>query len=172
MARHTLTQEIGENQLFMRVFVLDKHKKPLDPCHPARARKLLSSGLAKVFRRYPFTIIMEELEVEKCVIHPHRLKIDPGAKTTGIAILQGSRVVWAAELTHRGFQIRDSLTRRRQLRTGRRNRKTRYRKPRFLNRTRPSGWLAPSLAHRVQTTMTWVKKLIRYCPIKEISTEF
>ncbi len=142
-----------------------------DPCHPARARKFLSSGRAKVFRRYPFTIIMLQLEVEKCVTHPHRLKIDPGAKTTGIAILQDSRVVWAAELTHRGFQIRDSLTGRRQLRRGRRNRKTRYRKPRFFNRTRPSGWLAPSLAHRVQTTMTWVKKLIRYCPITDISTE-
>ena len=155
----------------MRVFVLDKNKKPLDPCHPARARKLLNSGQAKVFRRYPFTIIMLQLEVEKCVTHSHRLKIDPGAKTTGIAILQDSRVVWAAELTHRGFQIRDSLTGRRQLRRGRRSRKTRYRKPRFLKRTRPSGWLAPSLAHRVQTTMTWVKKLIRYCPITDISTE-
>ena len=155
----------------MRVFVLDKNKKPLDPCHPARARKFLNSGQAKVFRRYPFTIIMSELEVEKCVTHGHRLKIDPGAKTTGIAILQGSRVVWATELTHRGFQIRDNLTSRRQLRRARRSRKLRYRKPRFLNRTRPEGWLAPSLAHRVQTTMTWVKKLIRYCPITDISTE-
>ncbi len=155
----------------MRVFVLDKNKQPLDPCHPARARKLLSGGQAKVFRRYPFTIIMQELEVENCSLHPHRLKIDPGAKTTGIAILQGSRVVWAAELTHRGFQIRDSLTNRRQLRRGRRNRKTRYRKPRFLNRTRQGGWLAPSLQSRVENILTWVKKLIRYCPITEISTE-
>ncbi len=143
----------------MRVFVLDKNKQPLDPCHPARARKLLSSGRAKVFRRYPFTIIMSELEVEKCVTHPHRLKIDPGAKTTGIAILQGCRVVWAAELTHKGWKIRDSLTSRRQLRRARRSRKTRYRKPRFFNRTRPEGWLAPSLQHRIDTTLTWVKKL-------------
>ncbi len=155
----------------MRVFVLDKNKKPLDSCHPARARKLLSSGQAKVFRRYPFTIIMPELEVENCVTHSHRLKIDPGAKTTGIAILQGSRVVWAAELTHRGFQIRDSLTKRRQLRRSKRSRKTRYRKPRFFNRTRPEGWLAPSLQSRVENILTWVRKLIRYCPITEISTE-
>ncbi len=133
----------------MRVLVIDKNKKPLDPSHPARARKLLNSGQAKVFRRYPFTIIMQELEVEKCVTHPHRLKIDPGAKTTGIAILQGSRVVWAAELTHRGFQISSCLTNRGQLRRARRNRKTRYRKPRFLNRTRQGGWLAPSLQSRV-----------------------
>ena len=38
----------------MRVFVLDKNRKPLDPTHPARARKLLKSGRAKVLRRYPF----------------------------------------------------------------------------------------------------------------------
>ena len=38
-------------------FVLDTNKRPLDPVHPARARKLLSNGEAAVFRRYPFTII-------------------------------------------------------------------------------------------------------------------
>ncbi|NEO49603.1 MAG: HNH endonuclease [Moorea sp. SIO4A3] len=155
----------------MRVFVLDKNKKALDPCHPARARKLLSSGRAKVFRRYPFTIIVQEKEAENCITHPHRLKIDPGAKTTGIAIVQGSRVVWGAELTHRGSQIRESLTSRRQLRRTRRSRKTRYRKPRFLNRTRATGWLAPSLQSRVDNILTWVKKLCRYCPITDISQE-
>ncbi|NEO10515.1 RRXRR domain-containing protein, partial [Moorena sp. SIO3I8] len=31
----------------MRVFVLDQNKKPLDPCHPARARELLNMGRAK-----------------------------------------------------------------------------------------------------------------------------
>ena len=155
----------------MRVLVIDKNQKPLDPTHPARARKLLKLGRAKVVRRYPFTIIMPELEGENCLTHPHRLKIDPGAKTTGIAIVQGSRVVWAAELTHRGFQIRDALTTRRQLRSSRRSRKTRYRKPRFENRKRPEGWLAPSLMSRVHNITTWVKKLCRYCPVTELSTE-
>ena len=58
----------------MRVFVLDKNRKPLDPCHPAKARKLLKSGKAKVLRRYPFTIIIKDLEVENCVTHDHQLK--------------------------------------------------------------------------------------------------
>ena len=44
------------------VFVLDKNKQPLDPTHPAKARKLLKSGRAKVFRRYPFTMIMQDLD--------------------------------------------------------------------------------------------------------------
>ncbi|MGK7872821.1 MAG: RRXRR domain-containing protein, partial [Xenococcaceae cyanobacterium] len=74
----------------MRVFVLDKNKQPLDPCHPARARELLNKKRAKVFKRYPFTIIMQSRTVEESVTHPHRLKIDPGSKTTGIAIVQES----------------------------------------------------------------------------------
>ncbi len=155
----------------MRVFVLDKNLKPLDPCRPARARLLLKQGRAKVFRRYPFTIILSDLEAENCTTHNHQIKIDPGSKTTGLAILQGNTVIWGAEITHRGFQIRDALTSRRQSRRSRRNRKTRYRKPRFLNRKRPSGWLAPSLMSRVYNILTWVKKMIRFCPIAGVSQE-
>ncbi|EGJ30647.1 hypothetical protein LYNGBM3L_47970 [Moorena producens 3L] len=154
----------------MRVFVLNKNRQPLDPCKPVRARILLSSGKAKVYRRYPFTIILTE-EIKQPITHNHQLKIDPGAKTSGLAIIQGKRVIWGAELTHRGFQIRDSLISRRQLRRSRRNRKTRYRKPRFLNRTRPEGWLAPSLMSRVQNILTWVERLSRLCPITGISQE-
>ncbi|NEO42407.1 MAG: HNH endonuclease [Moorea sp. SIOASIH] len=154
----------------MRVFVLNKNRQPLDPCKPARARILLSVGKAKVYRRYPFTIILTE-EVKQPITHDHQLKIDPGAKISGLAIVQGKRVIWGSELTHRGFQIQEALTSRRQLRRSRRNRKTRYRKPRFLNRTRSKGWLAPSLTSRVQNILTWVKKLSRFCPVTGISQE-
>ena len=81
----------------MRVFVLDKNKKPLDPCHPAKARILLKEGRARVLRKYPFTIVVQDLEVENCVTHSHQLKIDPGAKITGWAIVQNHRVIWAAD---------------------------------------------------------------------------
>ncbi len=155
----------------MRVFVLDINREPLDPCSPARARILLKQKRAQVIRRYPFTIIMQDLEAKNCVTHEHQLKIDPGAHTTGLAIVQGNRVVWGAQLTHRGFQIRDALTSRSQLRRGRRHRKTRYRQPRFLNRKIPDGWLAPSLMSRIHNVLTWVKKLIRFCPITGISQE-
>ncbi len=155
----------------MYVFVLDTNCKPLDPCTPARARKLLKSGRASIFRRYPFTIIIHDLEVENCVTLNHELKLDPGSKVTGLAILQNDKVIWGAELVHRGQQIKDALETRRAIRRSRRNRKTRYRKPRFLNRTRPQGWLAPSLEHRVLTTMTWVKRLIKLCPINTLVTE-
>ncbi len=151
------------------VFVLDTTKKPLNPVHPGQARRLLKEGKAAVFRRYPFTIILKEEVTES----PKNitLKLDPGSKFTGIALVQENQVIWGAELQHRGQQIKDALTSRRQLRRGRRGRKTRYRQPRFLNRKRPEGWLPPSLQHRVDTTLTWVKRLIRYCPISSISVE-
>lgn len=155
----------------MFVFVLDKNKKALNPTHPARARKLLRRGRASVFRRYPFTIILHNREVENSQTQEYRLKIDPGARTTGLAIVQGDAVIWAGELTHRGFAVRDALTSRRQLRRSRRNRKTRYRAPRFKNRRRPKGWLPPSLNSRVANVLTWVERLSTICPITALSQE-
>lgn len=154
----------------MFVFVLDSSKKQLNPTHPARARKLLKQGKAAVFKRYPFTIILKE-EVERANNQELRIKIDPGAKTTGLAVLRKEVVLWAAELTHRGFQIRDALTSRRQSRRSRRNRKTPYRQPRFNNRVRSNEWLPPSLISRVDNILTWVKRLLKLSPITAISTE-
>jgi 5-methylcytosine-specific restriction endonuclease McrA len=159
------------------VFVLDTNHKPLNPCTPGVARSLLKARKAAVLRRYPFTIILKKEVFDN--FQPMQLKIDPGSKTTGLVLSQGNHVVWAAELTQcaprmlrkRGQQIKDSLTARRQLRRGRRKRKTRYRAPRFLNRTRQLGWLAPSLQHRVETVMTWVNRLMRFAPIAGISQE-
>jgi len=155
-----------------KVFVLDTKKRPLTPTHPARARQLLHKGKAAVYRRYPFTIILKR-EVINADKQPLRLKIDPGSKTTGLAILNDrtGEVLWAAELQHRGQKIKSALDSRRSIRRSRRNRKTRYRKPRFNNRKRPEGWLPPSLMSRVYNLETWVARLRRYCPITAISME-
>jgi len=155
------------------VFVLSSDGQPLDPCHEARARRLLKAGRAVVWRTFPFTIRLTNRIRVEAVVHEHRLKIDPGSKTTGLALVQEGteRVVWAGELTHRGQQIRNRLLTRRAVRRSRRQRKTRYRKPRFYNRRRPAGWLAPSVAHRIATTMTWIGRLRKLCPITDISME-
>lgn len=155
-----------------KIFVLDTKKRPLNPIHSAQARQLLRNKKAAIYRRFPFTIILKESNPDSAVT-PLRLKIDPGAKHTGIVLVNDSTgdVVFAAELKHRGFSIRESLTSRRQLRCSRRTRKTRYRKPRFLNRTRPQGWLAPSLQSRVDNIKTWVKKFRKLAPIEAISQE-
>lgn len=154
------------------VFVLDTKKQPLNPVHPGRARLLLSSGKAAVFKCYPFTIILKR-EVVSPVLEPLRLKIDPGSKTTGLALVNDASgmVVFAAELTHRGHAIKKALNDRRAVRRSRRQRHTRYRKPRFKNRRRPNGWLAPSLESRVCNVVTWVKRVMRLCPITALSLE-
>ena len=115
-----------------KIFVIDTNKRPLDPIHPAQARQLLRNGKAAIFRRFPFTLILKEARPDQPV-QPLRIKIDPGAKTTGIAIIDDSSnsIVFAAEIEHKGFAIKKSLTNRRQLWRSRRNRKTRYRQPRF-----------------------------------------
>ena len=133
------------------------------------ARKLLTTGKAAVFRRFPCTIILKKAVTT--TIESIALKLDPGSKTTGIALLQSEKIIFGAELTHRGQAIKASLESRRSLRRGRRSRHTRYRQARFLNRTRKKGWLAPSLQHRVETTLTWVNKLRRIAPIGLIVQE-
>jgi len=155
-----------------KIFILDTEKRPLDPIHPAQARQLLRNKKAAVYRGFPLTLILKKSRIDSHIL-PLRLKIDPGAKHTGIALVNNAtgEVVFAAELKHRGFAIRDALTARRQLRRSRRARKTRYRQPRFLNRTLPEGWLAPSLQSRVDNIKTWVEKLRRFASIGAISQE-
>jgi len=140
-----------------QVFVLDTNKQALNPVYPGGARLLLKQGKAAVYRRYPFTIILKRA-VEALQVEPLRVKIDPGSRVTGLAIVNdgSSEVVWAAELTHRGEQIKRALDRRRAARRSRRQRKTRYRKPRFQNRRKRTGRLPPSLESRVCNVVTWV----------------
>lgn len=133
----------------------------------------MKKGRAKVFKCYPFTIVLPDRIIEESTTHSHRIKIDPGSKTSGIAVIQEEtgRVTNALEISHRGQQIKDSLESRRALRRGRRNRQTRYRKPRFLNRTRKAGWLPPSLESRIANIETWVRRIRKVCPITAISQE-
>ena len=151
------------------VFILNSKQQPLKPCTPKRARLLQKKGKAKAFRRYPFTLIL--LDVTRPCEPYLELRIDPGSKYTGFALVNPkNEVIWAMELQHRGQLISESLTKRAGFRRSRRNRKTRYRKCRF-NRKKPSGWLAPSLLHRVLTVETWLKRIIRYCPVATITIE-
>ena len=156
-----------------RVFVLNPDKTPLMPCTPKRARKLMVAGRAAIWRRYPFTIILKE-EAAK-VSQPLALKLDPGSKTTGLALVlegkTGRQCIWGAELSHRGMAIKLKLLSRRALRSSRRSRKLRHRPARFLNRVKPAGWLPPSLMHRVLTITSWAKRLERFTPLDSFSVE-
>lgn len=154
------------------VLVIDEGNRPCDPIHPGLARKLLSSGKAAVYRRFPFVLILTH-RVPEANPQPLRLKIDPGSRTTGLAVLNDAteQVVWAAELTHRGGEIHEGLQKRTGVRRGRRCRHTRYRQARWHNRRRAKGWLPPSLRSRVNNVETWVGCLRRWCPLTAISYE-
>ena len=160
----------------MSVFVLGSDKRPLMPCSEKRARLLLDRRRAAVFRRYPFTIILKDRSQDDCELQPVRIKLDPGSKTTGIAVVReegGNKpvsVLFLAELTHRGRKISERLTARRAFRRRRRG-NLRYRPSRFDNRTKPKGWLAPSLRHRVETTTSWVERLRRLTPVTGLAME-
>lgn len=170
----------------MSVFVLDKRQVPLMPCSEKRARLLLERGRARVHRLFPFTIRLTDREVEKSELQPLELKIDPGSKTSGMALVRNSQTVDEEtgemfgtthvlnlfEITHRGFQISQALTARRQMRRRRRSANLRYRSPRFLNRkNKGKGWLAPSLQHRINTTLSWVRRLRSVAPITQLAQE-
>ena len=168
----------------MAVLVLDRHQKPLMPCREKRAKKLLARGRARVHRLLPFSIRLVDRTVNESVLQPVKIKLDPGSKITGMAVVRESetmapetgklhttvQVLSLFELQHRGRPISEALTARRQLRRRRRG-NLRYRKPRFLNRTKPKSWLAPSLQHRVDTVGTWVNRVQRLVPIIGMAQE-
>lgn len=145
------------------------------PCSEKRARLLLERGRARVHRRVPFVIRLVDRKQPDCALPPLRLKIDAGSKVTGMALVQDKEnstvfVINLFELAHRGHAIRDALTARRAMRRRRRG-NLRYRSPRFLNRKKDNGWLAPSLRHRIDTTMSWVNRFRRWTPLAAISSE-
>jgi 5-methylcytosine-specific restriction endonuclease McrA len=139
--------------------------------HPGVARRWLTQGKAAVFRRHPFTIVLNSISREQQ--SSLRLKLDPGSKTTGLAVVNDAagRVIWAAELSHRGQAITTKLVDRRATRRNRRQRKTRYRAARINNRRAREGKLPPSLESRVANVLTWVSRLRRLCLLEALSLE-
>ncbi|MFG1956459.1 RNA-guided endonuclease IscB [Nonomuraea sp. NPDC049028] len=155
--------------------MLDRDGKPLQPCRPGRARQFLKAGRAVVVRHTPFVIRLTDRTLSDSTVHGVQVGLDPGSKHTGIAIFtarDGSRTgKYSIQLDHRGAAIGDKLAARSNYRRSRRSGKLRYRASRFLNRTRPKGWLAPSLRHRVDTTMSWVARLRRWAPVRAVHVE-
>lgn len=156
-----------------RVLVLDTNRVPLMPCHPARARQLLMDKKAAVYRRYPFTIILRD-HVGGGVQHID-IKIDPGTKYTGMALValfdRGPRCIYGLHIKHRGVVVRQSMAQRAASRRTRRSRALRYRPARFSNRTRPLGWVPPSIESRVSNVTTWVRRLLGVTPADKVYFE-
>ena len=114
------------------VYVISQDGKPLMPCSNTIARLLLKQGKAKVKRREPFTI---KLTYETTsYTQDLTLGVDTGSGTIGTAVSKNNGdIVYISEIVVRN-DITDKMTQRAKYRRNRRNRKTRYRKARWLNR--------------------------------------
>lgn len=154
----------------MLVYVLNKDSKPLMPCKPQKARKLLKQGKAKVVKKSPFTIQL--LYGSSGYKQPITLGVDSGSKFIGLSATTNKRELFLAEIELRN-DIVELLSDRKQYRRSRRNRTTRYRKPRFLNRVKSKnkGWLAPSIENKIQTHLNIVDKIYKILPISKIIVE-
>ena len=153
------------------VLVVDKRKRPCNTISNAYARILLFKKQAVIHKRFPFTI---RLKNDNAVLkdRSYTVKVDPGSKHTGIAIVDNKdSVVMLAELEHRGHIIKRTLDKRRSLRSFRRQRKTRHRPARFLNRARPKGSLAPSIKSRADNVVNFIKKYKKLLNINKVMIE-
>ena len=154
----------------MLVYVLNKDKKPLMPCSPRKARVLLKEGKARVIKREPFTIQL--LYGSSGYKQKVNLGVDAGSKHIGLSATTKKKELFSAEVKLR-TDIVDLLSTRLQYRRSRRNRTTRYRKARFLNRvhSKHKGWLAPSIENKIYCHIKIIEKIHKLLPIYKIIVE-
>lgn len=158
-----------ENQPW--VPVVSKTGKPLMPCSPRRARKLLEKGKA-VKRWYRGFFYIKLTEREDGEVQDVVMGIDPGSKREGYTVMSGKRTflnINAHAVNGKG--IKRAMEGRSDARRARRNRKTPCRAPRFDNRKRPERWVPPSTKARWQLKFNVVVALSRLYPITTTSIE-
>ena len=151
------------------VYVINKNGQPLMPTeNHAKVRVLLKSGKAKVVKKCPFTIQL----LYDSTNHTQKVTfgVDSGSRHIGISATTKDKVLFEADVELRN-DIVDLLSTRRELRHSRRNRKIRYRKPRFDNRKRKDVWLAPSVQQKVDSHLTMIEKVRKILPISDIVAE-
>lgn len=161
------------------VILLDKHKKPLGFATERRVRRLCERRRAVLYRMFPAVVIVRDVDVRTLPALPrYRIKIDPGAKQDGIAIIRDDtdEIVWAMQVEHRGQSVRRNLDTRRAARRNRRFRETWYRRSRFADggrfaQERHGGTLPPSVRSVIGNTETWVRRLMKWINLQDASFE-
>lgn len=157
----------------VRVPVVSASGKPLMPCKPSKARKLLAKGLVKrCWNKLGQFYLYLKFEPKS---EPNRgqsvcFAIDTGSKWDGLAVLTKKQVVTTAMLVLPSG-IAKKLEVRRQMRRARRYRKTPRREKRFDNRRRSEGWIAPSQRAKVDFRTKVVDELCRIYPIDKFAVE-
>lgn len=152
----------------MLVFVINMNGEKLMPCKPRKARLLLKQKKAKIVNYSPFTIQL--LYGSSGYKQKVTVGVDLGSKNIGIAATTHDTALFKGEIELRQ-DTKSLLDARRSYRSGRRHRKTRYRKPRFQNRTREDGWLPPSIKSKLDNTFHWVDKFLSLLPYPVLKIE-
>lgn len=152
----------------MRVFVQNMRGEPLMPCKPQKARKLLKAKKAKIINYKPFTIQLTIATGE--TVQDVDVGVDTGSSHIGICVRSNDKVLAKGEITLRN-DIKSLLETRRTLRRSRRNRKTRYRKARFLNRKKLYGWLPPSIQSKINNEFMWIDRFCSLAPNPRLHIE-
>ena len=152
----------------MLVYVLNKDKKPLMPCKPAKARKLLKNKKAKVISNKQFTIQLlywyTGYKQDIC------LGVDAGSKFVGLSATTTEKELYASTVELK-TDISEKISTRAQYRRSRRSRKTRHRPARFNNRRKPKGWVAPSLKHKIDSHIQVIDNVYKILPISKLVVE-
>ena len=153
------------------VYVLNKDGQPLMPTKRCgKVRRLLKQNEAKVIKRCPFTIqlLYDTTNFTQSIT----LGVDAGSKHIGLSATTEDKELYSSDVTLR-TDIVDLLSSRREFRSSRRNRKTRYRKPRFNNRvsTKKKGWVSPSINQKIDTHLTVINNVCKILPIAKIIVE-
>ncbi|MBA7465428.1 hypothetical protein ES707_00590 [subsurface metagenome] len=158
----------GQNLRVSVVYVLNKRGKPLMPCSPRKTRVLLEESKARVVKRTPFTIQLTIAGGE--TKQPITLGVDSGYSRIGLSAVTHKQELYSAQVFLRTEMVKLN-SERRQYRRFRRYRKTWYRKPRFLNRKKPQGWLAPSIQNKFDTHVKLIHKVKEILPVSQINIE-
>lgn len=156
----------------VRVFVIDYYKRPLMPCSPATARRLLDAGKAKVWRRTPFTIKLNYVPKTR-YMQTTTVGLDTGSSEVGSAVVdENNKVLYMSQITIRN-DISKKMDQRRSYRRTRRNRKTRYRPARWRNRKNSikKDRFSPTMLHKFDAHLKELDFIASILPIHHIIIE-
>ena len=140
------------------VYVLSNADKPLMPCTPVVARLLLKEGKAKVVRRTPFVVKLVATSTTTYT-QPLTLGVDTGSMIVGSAVAdEKGNVLYLSEVTLRN-DIASTMKKRSISRRSRRQRKTRYRLARWLNRknSRKQGRFSPTIRSKFEAHLREIR---------------
>ena len=154
------------------VYVLSKDGKPLMPTNRhGKVKHLLKDKKAKVISKEPFTIQL--LYDSDTYTQNLTLGVDTGSATIGTAVSDDTgNILYVSEVEIRN-DITKKMKRRSEFRRLRRNRKTRYRKPRFLNRknSKKLNRFSPTMTSKINSHKKEIEFIKSILPITTLVLE-